>query len=519
MFFLMCYTCVNMSCAICELVNDPSWRPTFRFYHWSVSLFAALLCVWMMFAMAPIVAAIAILFCATIFTYASYNSHNAKWGDGFQGMKFQLVKNILTRMELKAHTKNWRPQLLVIAEASINHDQTSDETAVTVDKPDLLKLASQLKNGRGFIILGGICCSKDVNLFSSDGLFMNPGKQQKIMDGLSLVPKLLKEYGIEGFGRIIHTDDHTAGLVSLIQNSGLGAFTPNSLLASWPSALALDTSDAGVKARSNLLSMVQVCEVFEKVLIIEKGKTWPQFDERIKGTIDIWWTFGGGGVLLLFPYLMSKHPVWAGCRTRLFVLAGADDDLVQMQKELDMYVHDFRLPIEVHIKVADDLVMAGMASTEKEPEEPGQEEAAPGERDPVLAVKTSHEELARTFSGNLVRTVSGADLAKTVSSWRERAHMENRDSKDPKTVLFLHHPVQLTLNIDCCPVEMAVASGLNELMLKISGDAELVVTNLPDMNPRQSALGYCQYVEELTKNMNRAVLLRGTNTEVITAFT
>ncbi|CAE8599490.1 unnamed protein product, partial [Polarella glacialis] len=29
MFFLMCYTCVNMSCAICELVNDPSWRPTF----------------------------------------------------------------------------------------------------------------------------------------------------------------------------------------------------------------------------------------------------------------------------------------------------------------------------------------------------------------------------------------------------------------------------------------------------------------------------------------------------------
>ena len=60
-----------------------------------------------MFAMAPIIAMAvagrsqknrslrllpspeAILFCGLILAYAAYNSANTKWGDGFQGMKFQ----------------------------------------------------------------------------------------------------------------------------------------------------------------------------------------------------------------------------------------------------------------------------------------------------------------------------------------------------------------------------------------------------------------------------------------------
>ena len=33
----------------------------------------------------------AIAFCSIILAYAAYNSANTKWGDGFQGMKFQLL--------------------------------------------------------------------------------------------------------------------------------------------------------------------------------------------------------------------------------------------------------------------------------------------------------------------------------------------------------------------------------------------------------------------------------------------
>merc|ERR1719486_597470 len=100
----------------------------------------------MMFAISAFIAMIAILFCSVIFAYAAYNSHEVKWGDGFQGMKFQLARNILTHMDLKTHTKNWRPQLLVITEASIAERDTGDhEEVINLKEPELLNLASQLK--------------------------------------------------------------------------------------------------------------------------------------------------------------------------------------------------------------------------------------------------------------------------------------------------------------------------------------------------------------------------------------
>ena len=43
----------------------------------------------MMFAMAAVIAMAAIIFCGLILAYAAYNSANTRWGDGFQGMKFQ----------------------------------------------------------------------------------------------------------------------------------------------------------------------------------------------------------------------------------------------------------------------------------------------------------------------------------------------------------------------------------------------------------------------------------------------
>ncbi|CAI5952667.1 unnamed protein product [Closterium sp. NIES-64] len=44
MFFLLCYCGVNLSCALLDLVDAPSWRPRWRWHHWLVSLAGALLC-------------------------------------------------------------------------------------------------------------------------------------------------------------------------------------------------------------------------------------------------------------------------------------------------------------------------------------------------------------------------------------------------------------------------------------------------------------------------------------------
>lgn len=45
MFFLMCYGGVNLSCLLLELLDAPSWRPRWKFHHWSLSLVGAVLCI------------------------------------------------------------------------------------------------------------------------------------------------------------------------------------------------------------------------------------------------------------------------------------------------------------------------------------------------------------------------------------------------------------------------------------------------------------------------------------------
>lgn len=78
---------------------------------------------------------------------------------------------------------------------------------------------------------------------------------------------------------------------------------------------------------------------------------------------------------------------------------------------------------------------------------------------------------------------------------------------------------QLTSDTPCNSKDMATASALNALLRESSSEAELVVTNLPDMPLGESALGYCQLIDVMTAGLRRSLLVRGTTTEVITAFT
>lgn len=78
---------------------------------------------------------------------------------------------------------------------------------------------------------------------------------------------------------------------------------------------------------------------------------------------------------------------------------------------------------------------------------------------------------------------------------------------------------QLSSDTPCTPQEMAIARGLNALIKESSSNADLVVTNLPDMPPNESGYGYCQLIDVITAGLKRSLLVRGTASEVITEFT
>ena len=78
---------------------------------------------------------------------------------------------------------------------------------------------------------------------------------------------------------------------------------------------------------------------------------------------------------------------------------------------------------------------------------------------------------------------------------------------------------QLTSDSSFKAKDLAIARGLNALLQESHSEAELVATNVPDMPLGKSALGYCQVVDAMTAWLQRCLLVRGTATEVITAFT
>lgn len=47
MFYLLCYAGVNLSCFLLDLLDAPSWRPRWKFHHWSLSLIGATICIGM----------------------------------------------------------------------------------------------------------------------------------------------------------------------------------------------------------------------------------------------------------------------------------------------------------------------------------------------------------------------------------------------------------------------------------------------------------------------------------------
>ncbi|KAF9593223.1 hypothetical protein IFM89_020718 [Coptis chinensis] len=111
MFFLQCYAGVNLSSF---LLDAPSWRPRWRFHHWSFSLLGASLCIVIMFLISWSFTVVSLALVSLIYYYVSLKGKAGDWGDGFKSAYFRLA--LLSLRSLGAnqvHPKNWYPIPLI----------------------------------------------------------------------------------------------------------------------------------------------------------------------------------------------------------------------------------------------------------------------------------------------------------------------------------------------------------------------------------------------------------------------
>ena len=76
--------------------------------------------------------------------YFLFSRAEKEWGDGLRGLALSAARFSLLRLEQgPPHTKNWRPQILVLAKV---------DSKLNVKHKRMFSLASQLKAGKGVFL-------------------------------------------------------------------------------------------------------------------------------------------------------------------------------------------------------------------------------------------------------------------------------------------------------------------------------------------------------------------------------
>ncbi|XP_056126545.1 solute carrier family 12 member 5 isoform X4 [Rhinichthys klamathensis goyatoka] len=546
MFFLMCYMFVNLACAVQTLLRTPNWRPRFKFYHWTLSFLGMSLCLSLMFICSWYYAIVAMVIASCIYKYIEFRGAEKEWGDGIRGLSLSAARFALMRLEEgPPHTKNWRPQILVLV---------SMDSELHVDQPRLLSLTSQLKAGKGLTIVGA----------ALEGTYLdNLPQGQQVEQSLR---KLMETEKVKGFCQVVISSNKRDATSHLVQAGGLGGLQHNTVLASWPRNWKQAEDHQSWR---NFIELVRETTAASKALLVPKNiSAFPSNGERFtEGHIDVWWIVHDGGMLMLLPFLLRQHKVWRKCKMRIFTVAQMDDNSIQMKKDLTTFLYHLRIDAAVEVVEMHDsdisaytyektLVMEqrsqilkqiNLTKTERERE--------------IQSITDSSRGSIRRKNPAAVTTQLSVTEEPAASSKEEKPEEEEQlihdKSTNPPTPATPQSPsadaetpgttVQMTWTEAKCDGEKAKPVGattpeaikdlfnmkpnqsnvrrmhtalrLNEVIMKKSQEAKLVLLNMPGPPKNRSGdENYMEFMEVLTEGLNRVLLVRGGGREVITIY-
>ncbi|KAJ6651796.1 hypothetical protein lerEdw1_016473 [Lerista edwardsae] len=534
MFFLMCYLFVNLACALQTLLRTPNWRPRFRYYHWALSFMGMTICVALMFISSWYYAIVAMVIAGMIYKYIEYQGAEKEWGDGIRGLSLSAARFALLRLEEgPPHTKNWRPQLLVLLKL--------DED-LHVKHPHLLTFASQLKAGKGLTIVGSVMVGNFLECYS------------EALAAEQTIKHLMEAERVKGFCQIVVAAKVREGISHLIQSCGLGGMKHNTVVMGWPNAWR-QSEDA--RAWKTFIGTVRVTTAGRLALLVAKNVAFfPSNAEPFsEGNIDVWWIVHDGGMLMLLPFLIKQHKVleqwvgvmgaaaqgkvdwqtglltlpvpnskvWRKCKIRIFTVAQLEDNSIQMKKDLATFLYHLRIEAEVEVVEMHDSDISAYTyertlMMEQRSQMLRQMRLSKTERD-------REAQLVKDRNSMLRLTSIGSDDDEETETYQEKVHMTWTKDKylasrgyKPKTLegfqdLLNMRPDQSNVR------RMHTAVKLNEVIVNKSHEAKLVLLNMPGppRNPEGDE-NYMEFLEVLTEGLERVLLVRGGGSEVITIY-
>ncbi|XP_054881178.1 solute carrier family 12 member 6-like isoform X2 [Poeciliopsis prolifica] len=524
MFFLMCYLFVNLACALQTLLRTPNWRPRFSYYHWTLSFLGMIICLALMFISSWYYAIVAMVIAGMIYKYIEYHGAEKEWGDGIRGLSLSAARYALLRLEEgPPHTKNWRPQLLVLLKL--------DEDA-HVKSPRLLTFASQLKAGKGLTIVGTVVPGHFLQTYG------------EALAAEQTLRHLMEKERVKGFVQCIVAQKPREGISHMIQSSGLGGMKPNTVVMGWPHTWRQSEDP---QAWKTFINTVRVTTAAHLALLVPKNiSLFPSNSEPpTDGYIDVWWIVHDGGMLMLLPFLLRQHKVWRKCGMRIFTVAQMEDNSIQMKKDLATFLYHLRIEAEVEVVEMHNsdisaytyertLMMeqrSQMLRQMRLSKSDREKERVRWSFDDAQLVKDRNSMLRLTSIGSDDEDdTDGGERERPVSSSSEHHRRVQMTWTKEKTAQYraAHSGCStpegfrdmLSIRPDHSNVRrMHTAVKLNEVIVNKSHDARLVLLNMP--GPPKNTEGdenYMEFLEVLTEGLERVLLVRGGGSEVITIY-
>ena len=132
--FLAAYAALNFSTFALGLTKAPSWRPTWRYFHWSVGLAGFLLCTTLAFIIRWYFALVAVALLGALVSYIEFAQVRVDWGSAMGGIRLDLATAaMLDLAHERKHSSNWRPQLLCLPSWPLGLGQTRASPGEGVD--------------------------------------------------------------------------------------------------------------------------------------------------------------------------------------------------------------------------------------------------------------------------------------------------------------------------------------------------------------------------------------------------
>ena len=321
--FLLTYGLLNLATFYESTAKNPSYRPQFRFCHWSTSLAGAIGCGVVMLLIDWRWACVATTMVFALHWYLSRADLGANWGYLTSGLLFERTRRNLMKLEDELyHPKNWRPFVLALSGGGFS-------------RPHLVVFGSWLTSESGVLTLGPVI-SGDL-----DDHRDRRGSQEKILHGM------IKEQQLNAFPAVVVASDYTAGIEALVQCQGLGRLRPNTILLGCP------LSEDRMQIFGGLLRNM---EGLGRSVVVLRRTDEPSDDWVAPiGTIDVWWRGRANGELMvLLAHLMLQHPDWRGRKLRLLRVVENEAAIDEVRSHLEGLLKEARIAGTPKVVISND---------------------------------------------------------------------------------------------------------------------------------------------------------------------